>query len=444
MATALSDEGQDKKARLAAGSPVLLTRDGSGLALRRIDLAGGGHSEAWLQELVFAQPQLLPVDRIEPGLGRLSPVAMEVPCSHGFIDNLYVTPSGDLVLVEVKLWRNPQARREVVAQALDYVAALSAMSFEELEAACRKGNGMAAASLHGLVADEGDALGEAAFIDAVSRNLARGRMLVLVLGDGIRNEAQSLAGLLQGHAGAHFTFALVELALWEEPMSDAVLAVPGTLAQTVMINRGVVTIVDGKAVIASPAQADARSSSISQELFYEELAKRDAAWPQTIESFLKQIEAMGIYPEFKASLNLKADLAGYDKPLNFGYITRTGKLWTDALSWFAGSQVARSYNETLASLIGGKVAAYPNGNVYLSTNGKSAPLVGALLPHHADAWARAIGEAIEALQARAASEASPGATNVNVPADTWQSNALPDRQGALSSSEHPPTSTEQT
>jgi hypothetical protein len=396
------DSHKGGKARPVAGSPVLLTGDGPGLALRRIDLAEGTHSEAWLQSLVFDQPQLLPIKEIEPGIGSLISVAMEVPCGHGFIDNLYVTSTGDVVLVEVKLWRNPQARREVVAQALDYVAALAAMSFEALEAACRKGKGMAGASLHALVADQADALGQAEFIDALSRNLARGRMLVLVLGDGIRSETQSLAGLLQGHAGAHFTLALVELALWEEPASGVVLAVPGTLAQTVMINRGVVTVEDGKALISAPTRADARPTSISEELFYEELGRRDEKWPHYIESFLKQIEPLGIYPEFRASLNLKADIAGYDKPLNFGYVTRAGKLWTDALSWFAGSTVARRYNETLASLIGGKVATYPNGNVYLSTNGKSAPLIGSLLPHHANTWADAIAEAIIALQLQAA------------------------------------------
>lgn len=393
----------------AAGDPVLVTRDGSARGLDRIELSSASYNEAWLQQLVFDNPQLLPVMSIEPGFGTLQPVAMEVPCGHGYIDNLYITGSGEIVLVEVKLWRNPQARREVVAQALDYVAALTGMGFETFEQVCRKGKGMAAATLHALVAEQGDALDEASFIDAVSRNLARGRVLVMVLGDGIRSEVQSLAGLLQSHAGAHFTFALIELALWQDHSDGAILAVPSTLARTEMIHRGVVTVIDGRATVTAPAESEVRGSSISEETFFEALAKRDPAWPAQIESFLKQVEPLGVYPEFKASLNLKADIAGYDKPLNFGYITRSGKLWTDALSWFAGSPVARRYNETLAQLIGGRVATYPNGNVYLSTNGKSAPALGALLPAHVEAWAAAIGEAIRALQASAAREGKTSA-----------------------------------
>src|SRR3546814_19642266 len=66
-----------------------------------------------------------------------------------------------------------------------------------------------------LVHGHPEALDEAEFIDAVSLNLRLGRMLAIVLGDGIRTETEALCDLLQSHAGAHFTFALVELATWQ-------------------------------------------------------------------------------------------------------------------------------------------------------------------------------------------------------------------------------------
>jgi hypothetical protein len=399
----------------ATGDPVLLTGDGSSPGLDRIDLASATYNEAWLQQLVFDNPQLLPVMSIEPGFGRLQPVAMEVPCGHGYIDNLYVTGSGEIVLVEVKLWRNPQARREVVAQALDYIAALTGMGFEPFEAACRKGKGMAAATLHALVAEQGEALDEASFIDALSRNLVRGRVLVLVLGDGIRSEVESLAGLLQSHAGAHFTFALIELALWLDQRDGAMIAVPSTLARTEMIQRGVVTIEDGKATVTASAEPEARGHSISQETFFEELAKQDATLPASIERFLRLVEPLGVYPEFKASLNLKADIAGFPRAMNFGYVTRAGKLWTDTLSSLASSEISQRYNQSLAALTGGEVATSSSGHCYVSTNGKSAPAIGALLPKHAEAWAAAIGQAIEALQASAAAESPVSAQPLHDP-----------------------------
>jgi hypothetical protein len=113
--------GPMKKSR---GTPIVLGTTGTCPALERILLGAGQYDEAWLQQLIFDHPALLPVVDIEPGFGELVAVAREVPCGHGYIDNLYVTRAGEIVLVETKLWRNVQARREVVAQALDYVAAL--------------------------------------------------------------------------------------------------------------------------------------------------------------------------------------------------------------------------------------------------------------------------------------------------------------------------------
>ena len=56
----------------------------------------------------------------------------------GPIDNLLVTPAGLPVLVECKLWRNPQARREVVGQILDYAKELSRWSSSDLQREVRR------------------------------------------------------------------------------------------------------------------------------------------------------------------------------------------------------------------------------------------------------------------------------------------------------------------
>src|SRR4051812_13014842 len=106
--------------RRSLGTPVLVGAEGRPASLERIFLGAGQHDEAWLQQLIHERPGLIPVADIEPAFGELVAVAREVQCGHGSIDNLYLTPTGGIVLVETKLWRNLQARREVVAQALDY------------------------------------------------------------------------------------------------------------------------------------------------------------------------------------------------------------------------------------------------------------------------------------------------------------------------------------
>jgi hypothetical protein len=54
---------------------------------------------------------------------------------------------------------------------------------------------------------------EIAFHDAVSRNLKRGRVLLLIVGDGIREGLETMTEFLQQHAGLHFTLSIIELAL---------------------------------------------------------------------------------------------------------------------------------------------------------------------------------------------------------------------------------------
>ena len=337
----------------AFGTPVLVPADGAAWLLERIILGAGNHNENWLQQLIFDHPEALPIHDIEPGFGDIVSIAREVPCGHGFIDNLYLTPAGDIVLVETKLWRNGEARREVVAQTLDYVAALTRMTYAAFEEAVRRamrGPG-APDTLYGYMIGRADAAEEARFIDAVTLNLKRGRMLALVVGDGIRAEAHALGGLLQSHAGAHFTFAMVELATWRDQSTGATIIVPGTLAQTVMIERGIVIVSNNEAsVLPVPAitQARAKAHSITETMMLEDLAAIDAGLPQAIDDFLTLVEPLGVYAESKASLNLKVQMADASKPIGLGYIQRNGQLWTDGVTLAAPRDLARTYLETLA------------------------------------------------------------------------------------------------
>ncbi len=380
----------------ARGTPVLVMEAGGRQPLERIYLGKGNHNENWLQALIQAHPHLLPVADIEPGFGDVVPLAREVPCERGFIDNLFMTPSGDIVLVETKLWRNNEIRREVVAQALDYVAALTAMSYAEFENAVARGEG-APSRIYDLFADHPEALEEARFIDAASNNLRRGRMLVMVLGDGIRRETEALASLLQSHAGAHFTFSLIEVATWRTG-TGSILAIPDTLAKTVMIERGIVRMEStGLAVSPPPPETKPRAQSISMQDFMGLMAERNPGLPDAIDAFLEAAQPLGVYGDLKASLSFKVDLPGLNRPANFGYIDRNAKFWSSPAAWNLPEHVWRPYFDTLASLIGGHVIDEPN-NCFVALSGRSAPRITDLLPAHQEAWIAAIAAALKALR----------------------------------------------
>jgi hypothetical protein len=61
----------------------------------------------------------------------------------------------------------------------------------------------------------GGNLREREFVDDVSRSLREGRFLVLLAGDGIREGVQSLTELVNRNATKAFSFALIEVALYQ-------------------------------------------------------------------------------------------------------------------------------------------------------------------------------------------------------------------------------------
>jgi hypothetical protein len=103
---------------LRDGTPVIVSSGST--KLERVDLTTsiGAYDEAWLQKLLSDHPECLPIGEIEPGFEKLVAISRELPTRHGSIDNLFMTGAGDIVMVEAKLWRNSQARREVIGQAV--------------------------------------------------------------------------------------------------------------------------------------------------------------------------------------------------------------------------------------------------------------------------------------------------------------------------------------
>ena len=105
-------------------TPIAMQQDGANIELRRIPFSQKTFDEGWLQELIYKQPHILPVTEIEPFFTPLIPLGREIPVGTGAIDNLFINLDGYLTIVETKLWRNPEARRKVVAQIIDYAQSL--------------------------------------------------------------------------------------------------------------------------------------------------------------------------------------------------------------------------------------------------------------------------------------------------------------------------------
>jgi hypothetical protein len=212
------------------------------IALRPVPLASGGRSEAWLRDFLLRHPSALPIAAIDPAYAGPISVCRELRTPAGPLDCLFVTRFGGLIVVECKLWRNPQARREVVGQILDYAKELAAWDYADLQREVSMARGEPGTNaLFNLVAAKYPDTNEAAFVDAVARNLVRGRLMLLLAGDGIREGTESIVQYVGRYAGLQLTFGLVEMVGYEMP-DGRLLVQPRILARTVNIERAVVRV----------------------------------------------------------------------------------------------------------------------------------------------------------------------------------------------------------
>jgi hypothetical protein len=234
MTTYLYDEQTSNSP--AAFQPVALT-------------AGNGHNERWLQERIFELPALLPMSKMFGHGESFVPLCRELPLRYGsssvFLDILGVSATGRLVLVECKLWRNPEARREVIAQLFEYASLLSEWTYSDLEARLKTARGLTGENpIFAAVKALHPELVEGAFVDSVNRSLERGDFLCTIAGDGIRSDLQSLRRLLAAQGGVLSQLALVEIRTYRDAVGRTLL-VPSVPLHTEVVQREVLVRPDG-------------------------------------------------------------------------------------------------------------------------------------------------------------------------------------------------------
>ena len=122
-----------RSARVAA----IVDSDNKATKLQRIPLMEKSFNEKWLQTILEQNPEIIPSAEIGSEFTPLLCIGTEVPVgsgdTRGYIDNLYITPSGHLVVVETKLFRNQESKRAVVAQVIDYAKELQEWTCEQLD-----------------------------------------------------------------------------------------------------------------------------------------------------------------------------------------------------------------------------------------------------------------------------------------------------------------------
>lgn len=345
---------------MASGIPVLLSGgNATPESLRAISFARNDQAsfqEDLLQSIVDHTPQILPIRDFYPAVSSVCSLGREIPVDlgerQGFIDNLLVTNDGHLVLVETKLYRNPEALREVIIQTLQYGMAVNRMPLLELESRAKRGdrNGTLLRNDETIrervfsLAEQGLMRGVPDnFEDALERYQRTGEMLLLVVADGIHASVERITNWMneQGNS-TPIKFGLVELRFFELPNGQRI-ATPKTLLKTREVSRHVVivdvrnetsvsataTVTDEYTAPSGSALRESRSVKTTSPSFTK-AALLEMATPidrPTITQLLDQLESIGLDENTKGSTMLRYGIT-YPKEggefYPFIYLTKAG------------------------------------------------------------------------------------------------------------------------
>lgn len=180
--------------------------------------------ERELHDLVGQAPQLLPL----AGQPSIAILGSEVALGGNWADLVGVESNGRLVIIEVKLRKNTEARRAVVAQALSYAAYLQGLSLAEVESAILGRHltqaGFATVEEAMQNALQGEHLDVAAFRDAFANNLAVGAFRIVFVLDEAPAELARLVEYLEHISTDRLLIDLVAVAQYQ--VADAKVVVP--------------------------------------------------------------------------------------------------------------------------------------------------------------------------------------------------------------------------
>lgn len=321
---------------MSRGTPIVFTEGTEkreftslqSISVRRDD--PNSFDESLLQELIDATPNVLPVREYLPSTTSLFSLGREISLDlggfFGRIDNLLVTNDGYLVIVETKLYRNPEGIREVIAQILQYGMAIGQMPIMELEARIKRGQSPALhpdENIRDCVSRIAGEQNQAAvltddFDEALELHLRRGEILLLIVSDGIHVGVERVTHWLneQGNSSP-FKFGLVELKFYAHGSQR--LVIPRTVLKTREVSRHVVVVdIRPSAPVTATTQVTDEYQLASGGRVHESRAVKAAALPMT-KGKLRQQVSPGDLPVV-AELIEQLESFGFDQRGTASYV----------------------------------------------------------------------------------------------------------------------------
>lgn len=200
----------------------------------RIGLLGKNLEDA-LQTLFEKYPQLIPGRQIDPGSEdppRFILLRREMPVGAWALDHLFADQRGVLTLVETKLIENPESRREVIGQIIEYAAnAIELWSGGKARQKASEYWVKKGKDLDEILLNEfGDQLDLDDYWKNIESNLRNGRLRLIIAADELRPEVRRMIEYLNKEMQNAEVYGL-ELRCFGDD-NESLVMVPRLIGQT--------------------------------------------------------------------------------------------------------------------------------------------------------------------------------------------------------------------
>jgi hypothetical protein len=176
-------------------------------------------SESDLQDYLEKYPSIIPIEEVYENASQLTCIGREVPVASGAMDLLYIDQEGVLTIVETKLAKNPEIRRTVIGQLIEYASFVSQWKteyiYEMVTNRLKQPLDTSDFGYHIFKKTEDD------FKHNIEENLKNGKIHLIIAVDELNESLRSTITFL--NTNSNFDIFLLQISSYEESKDKKVL-----------------------------------------------------------------------------------------------------------------------------------------------------------------------------------------------------------------------------
>ncbi len=174
--------------------------------------------ERILQDYLEQYPEIIPLGDIVENPPQLICIGREVTTPSGSIDLLYIDLDGRITIVETKLVKNPEIRREVIGQIVEYASYVTQWTSEDI---ANIAESFLNQSLPETIKAKNPQVDIEAFNHKVNDYLKNGILRLLVVSDELNEPLRSTITFL--NSNSNFDFLLLQVSSYSDGLEKKVV-----------------------------------------------------------------------------------------------------------------------------------------------------------------------------------------------------------------------------